>query len=356
MGRTTTVAAAIAMGSTALCRAGDYEGKPLAIGTPAPAIDITHWLKGEQVDEFETGKIYVLEFWATRCRPCLASIPHISKLQEQFRDYGVTFIGVSDEKLQTVAGFLNKTDRNEKLWDDKIRFTLATDPDESVIKDYMVAAGEQTIPTAFIIGKDGTIEWIGNPTRPKGDLDRALDAIVKDGWDRTAYRKIYDLRKQASNESADANYDKALALTDELIALDPHNHILYKHRKFGLLLSVLNRPRAAYEVGRELVDAHWDDAQSLNQISWYVVDDPSVQTRDLQFAMKAAIRASGLTDDKDAAILDTVARVYYEMGDLRSALQWQLKAVEHVDPDSRGGSQLKRTLEKYQKEKAGSRI
>ncbi len=356
MRRTITVAAAITLGSTALCQAGDYEGNRLTIGTPAPAIDISHWLKGDQVDEFETGKVYVLEFWATWCGPCRASMPHISKLQEQFRDYGVTFIGVSDEKLQTVAGFLTKTDRNEKLWTDKIRYTLATDPDESVKKDYMVAAGQQTIPTAFIIGKEGKIEWIGNPTHPKGDLDRALDAIVKDGWDRTAYKKIYDLRKQASKEVDDANYEKALALTDELIALDPHSHILYKHRKFGLLLSVLNRPAAAYEIGRELVDAHWDDAQSLNQISWYVVDDPSVQTRDLQFAMKAAIRASGLTDDKDAAILDTVARVYYEMGDLRSALQWQLKAVEHVDPDSRGGSQLKRTLEKYQKEKAGSRI
>ena len=87
-----------------------------------------------------------------------------------------------------------------------------------------------------------------------------------------------------------------------------------------------------------------------------MVDSRSVQTRDLEFAMKAAIRASSLTDDKDAAILDTVARVYYEMGDLRSALEWQRKAVEHLDPDSRQGSQLKRTLEQYQKEKAGSRI
>jgi len=356
MGRTFTVAAAIALGSTTLCRAGDYEGKPLTIGTPAPAIDISHWLKGDQVDEFETGKVYVLEFWATWCGPCRASMPHISKLQEQFRDYGVTFIGVSDEKLQTVAGFLSKTDRNEKLWTDKIRYTLATDPDESVKKDYMVAAGVQTIPTAFIIGKEGKIEWIGHPTHPKGDLDRALDAIVKDGWDRTAYKKIYDLRKQVSKEVDDANYKKALAITDELIVLDPYSHILYKHRKFGLLLSVLNRPAAAYEIGRELVDAHWDDAQSLNQISWFVVDDRTVQTRDLEFALKAAARASDLTDHKNAAILDTVARVYYEMGDLRSALQWQLKAVEHLDPDSRQGSQLKRTLEQYQKEKAGSRI
>ncbi len=356
MGRTFTVAAAIALGSTTLCRAGDYEGKPLTIGTPAPAIDISHWLKGDQVDEFETGKVYVLEFWATWCGPCRASMPHISKLQEQFRDYGVTFIGVSDEKLQTVAGFLSKTDRNEKLWTDKIRYTLATDPDESVKKDYMVAAGVQTIPTAFIIGKEGKIEWIGHPTHPKGDLDRALDAIVKDGWDRTAYKKIYDLRKQVSKEVDDANYKKALAITDELIVLDPYSHILYKHRKFGLLLSVLNRPAAAYEIGRELVDAHWDDAQSLNQISWFVVDDRTVQTRDLEFALKAAARASDLTDHKNAAILDTVARVYYEMGDLRSALKWQLKAVDHLDPDSRQGSQLKRTLEQYQKEKAGSRI
>ena len=44
----------------------------------------------------------------------------------------VTFIGVSDEPLQTVVNFLFKKDRNDdKLHNDRTGYTLTTDPDES---------------------------------------------------------------------------------------------------------------------------------------------------------------------------------------------------------------------------------
>ena len=54
-----------------------------------------------------------------------------------------------------------------------------------------------------------------------------------------------------------------------------------------------------------------------------------------------------MKENKDAAILDTVARVYYVMGDLDSAIAWQEKAVENG-----GNAEIKGTLAKYQKEKA----
>ena len=38
-------------------------------------------------------------------------------------------------------------------------------------------------------------------------------------------------------------------------------------------------------------------------------------------AKRAAKRANELTKSSDAAILDTVARVYYEMGDVHAAIE-----------------------------------
>lgn len=37
-------------------------------GDPAPALKIDKWVKGQPVEAFEKGKVYVVEFWATWCR------------------------------------------------------------------------------------------------------------------------------------------------------------------------------------------------------------------------------------------------------------------------------------------------
>src|SRR6476469_6962935 len=65
----------------------------LTITDPAPSIIVSKWVKGEPVKEFEKGKIYVVEFWATWCGPCKATIPHLTEMAHKYKD--VTFIGTS---------------------------------------------------------------------------------------------------------------------------------------------------------------------------------------------------------------------------------------------------------------------
>jgi thiol-disulfide isomerase/thioredoxin len=148
----------------------------MTVGDPAPPIDISNWLQGEKVMAFEPGHVYVLEFWATWCGPCRMSMPHLSELQKLYRDRGVTIIGVSGEKPQVVTAFLQTTGKDGTAWKDKICYTLATDPDGSVKADYFTAAGRRGIPSAFIIGKDGKVEWIGHPMA----MDDPLAQVVND--------------------------------------------------------------------------------------------------------------------------------------------------------------------------------
>lgn len=61
----------------------------LTIGSRAPALDIEHWVqRAGRGDDFapittlEPGKVTVIEFWATWCPPCRASMPHLADLQK----------------------------------------------------------------------------------------------------------------------------------------------------------------------------------------------------------------------------------------------------------------------------------
>src|SRR5438105_7662375 len=67
----------------------------LKVGDKAPGLSVEKWVKGDEVKGFEANKVYVVEFWATWCGPCKESIPHLTKLQKDFKDKSVTVIGVA---------------------------------------------------------------------------------------------------------------------------------------------------------------------------------------------------------------------------------------------------------------------
>jgi thiol-disulfide isomerase/thioredoxin len=372
---------------------GEDESKVMTIGDKAPPIEIAHWLRGEPLEGFEEGKVYVLEFWATWCGPCRASMPHLTELQEKYKDYDVTIIGVSDEPLSTVVDFLCTTDpKAESLWYEKIHYTLATDPDESVKKDYFRAAGQRGIPCSFIIGKDTHVEWIGHPM----SMDGPLEDIVHDRWDRATFHSTWEaqqakrrLTRDISQARRDQDWKLALELIDKALADDEHDidlltqkyqvllaqnrgeeaeavadellvgfdAVIEEHpdrpylrvQKFHFLLLELNRPDDAYALGGDLVKHFGDDANMLNSIAWTIVDDARVQKRDLDLAMKAAQRANELTKSQDAAILDTLARVHYEKGEFEMALKWQQEAVEHAGEGAMADG-IRETLQRYKAE------
>ena len=350
--RRTAIAGVLALLIPTVCMAGDDE--TLTIGDKAPDIDIAHWLKGDQVKAFEDGKVYVMEFWATWCGPCRASMPHISELQEKYKDYDVTVIGVSDEDLQTVVKFLCETGKEETLWNDKIQYTLATDPDRSVYKSYMKAAAQRGIPTAFIVGKDQRIEWIGHPM----GMDEPLDDVVRDNWDREVAkvkfeeqiaktREMMKYQRRIKEATDEGDWDGAIKAVNELTEIN-ESHFQYKASLFRSMLIKCEDTSRTYGFGREIAKSHWDEAMFLNQIAWFTVDVKEVKKRDFKFALETALRANELTEGKDAAILDTVARVYYESG-VASAINWQKKAVKHAE-ETPFEEELKKTLEKYEAE------
>ena len=82
----------------------------LGVGDAAPALEVNGWLHGEPVKLFAPGTVYVVEFWAAWCGPCVANVPHLTELARAYSGR-VTVIGAtspdrSGNSLDAVARFI----------------------------------------------------------------------------------------------------------------------------------------------------------------------------------------------------------------------------------------------------------
>jgi hypothetical protein len=113
-----------------------------------------------------------------------------------------------------------------------------------------------------------------------------------------------------------------------------------------MMLGPAKMAREGYAFGRQLADAGKDNAQLLNELAWFVVDDGSVAERDIPFALETAKAAVAASKSEEPAIIDTLARAYWESGDKSKAVEWQRKAVDLAGDDM--ADELKETLKKYE--------
>lgn len=153
------------------------ESKKLDVGSKAPAIGATKWVKGKEVKKFEKGKVYVVEFWATWCGPCIANIPHLTELQKNYSD--VTIIGMAASEQDKDS---KKVEEFVKGKGDEMGYTVAFDNGSgNMSKNWMQAAEQKGIPCAFIVDGDGKIAFVGHPGSPKfEETIKSLSKAKKD--------------------------------------------------------------------------------------------------------------------------------------------------------------------------------
>lgn len=141
--------------------AKNVQGKPL----PVPMGKETYLAEKPSTKN----KIVVVDFWATWCGPCKVAMPHLDKLQTQYKD-DVVVIGVSDESEAVVRKFLS----NPKNMHD---YAQAVDPKANVKEGLEI----QGIPHVIVMSSDGVVRWQGNP-HPSADLkglQETVEQLVK---------------------------------------------------------------------------------------------------------------------------------------------------------------------------------
>jgi thiol-disulfide isomerase/thioredoxin len=322
--------------------------KELLIGSVAPPLDIEHWFSNggfDKVAEFESGKLYVVEFWATWCGPCLASMPHLVELQEKYRDDGVQIISISNEDPERVETFLDREvpgDSEQTFGELTSNYALTTDPDRSVYDDYMKAASQSGIPCAFIVGKTGEIEWIGHPM----GMDEPLESILTDDWDREAFRmqrkkeqEMMKFQMQVRGLLQQQKTDEAVAVIDSKIEEVERDDLPFLlGMRYAVSLS--NDSPDAIESLQQLTETidREEEAQTLNSAAWAVVSrklSGKSFSDDLVAASWDAIEKANQLLPDNASILDTQARLAWMRGDLDLAIKIQTKAIELATENSR---------------------
>ncbi len=340
----------------------------LTIGSEAPALDVEHWVSDRdgnfsQVTKFEKGKVYIVEFWATWCGPCIASMPHLAELQGEYADQGVQIISISDEKLSKVEKFLEgkvrgSKDEEQTYADLTSAYCLTTDPDKSVYEDYMRAASQNGIPTAFIVGKSGLVEWIGHPM----SMDKPLARIVDNKWDREKFavsfkkgQEFSKLSKDLWDMKEDGDAKGALAELDIFMKdLDKDSQTYASCGMIRMTLVMEVGGPEAIAAFQEMAN-ETDNPQAINQLAWGIVE--KVQAGDeveegmLKVACEAAKRAVELSKkgkDKEgtAMVMDTHANLLFLCDKLDEAIEVQKAAIELSDDE-----QLADFLEKLMKAK-----
>ena len=296
----------------------------LDIGDPAPALQVTEWVKGEPVDlaKVKDQRIVVVEFWATWCGPCVASVPHLTELQKRFGDQGVTIIGITSEDPD------NTLDKVKKFVEQKgkgLGYTIAFDKEDKTGKAFMEAAGEFHIPTAFVVNKQGRIAWIGFPD---ANLDRTLENLLAGKHDIVKAREVRRVDRAMQEAVAEGKWDDVLTLSDELIAVAPELTSPWQHR---ILTFVMGKddPEQGLSDARRAVARFNDDAHALASLADLLLGLGDDRKEFLDLAAVTAQRAAHLApEDLDVRMVQFGALA--STGKFEEAQSWLAATIDRV--------------------------
>lgn len=327
--------------------AASAHGGGLEIGSRAPGLNIKTWVRGEAVEKFEAGKVYVVEFWATWCQPCRRAVPHLSALQTRHADAGLRVIGVSSQEHAGVSDL----ERFAARMAERVTYTLAWDDQGRSDRAWMSASGSRGIPMAFVVDQQGRIAWIGHP---RGGLDGVVERVLAGTWDLDAAAAELRRRREVQSQTAglsrgfaDAqragDHLGALRIVEQMIALDPALNGEWAVAKFQVLAANLKETPKANAYAAEAIEGVLkDNTDGLANLALAILEEPGIESRDTAVALRAAARASELAGGEDALLLGVLARAQLAAGEKGAAVKTQERAVELAPPGPERDEQRRR--------------
>jgi thiol-disulfide isomerase/thioredoxin len=118
------------------------------INSKAPNFNVYDIYGNKFTDEDLKGKVIVMNFWFTGCKPCVKEIPELNKLVEHFKAEDVVFLSFARNSRNEVEGFLKKKEFNYA--------PIIAD------KDILALYSVNVFPTNLIIDKNSQVVFFDN--------------------------------------------------------------------------------------------------------------------------------------------------------------------------------------------------
>lgn len=119
-----------------------------------------------------SGKVVLVDFWASWCAPCRRSFPEFDKLQKEYQARGFLLVAVSvDEDVRSMQRFLEKI---------PVGFTVLHDVRQALV----TAMGVETMPTSFLLDQTGRMRFSHNGyagERTLSMLRSEIESLLKEG-------------------------------------------------------------------------------------------------------------------------------------------------------------------------------
>ena len=327
----------------------------LKTGDAAPATRPATQLQGAAVKDFEKGKVYVFECWATWCGPCIGAIPHLNELHQKLGPKGVVFTGVNVWDGEKNVAAADKVKAFVKQQGAKMSYATAIGGD-AFIKDWLEAAGVNGIPHAFIVS-EGKLVWQGHPTEmteemlgdiltgtfnPKKSAAPVAGGAAQDPEAIKAQEKLNKLGEAMARKDWKAA-EAALAAAAAVLPPEERQELI---DSVGATIALAKGdPSKHYAMLAKVAEAEKDDAEAMNELAWDLVTNPDYAKHlNLALADKCATRAVELSKGEEGDKLDTLARVRWLQGKKEEAIKLQGKAVSK-SPDAETRAILQKTLD-----------
>ena len=258
------------------------------IGEVAPPLSVKEWIQGQPIQIKPGTNLYLLEIWTSWSEASRASITNLNALQRAFGDRGLIVLGISDEPVDKVREFVQKTGTN-------IGYAIAVDDQRRTGLNYMRPIDQQAVPYAFLIGTNGTVVWHGHPL---ADLRPVLEQV------------------------AAGRYNVGLAKTNEL-----HHQQMVQY--LALSRRGDNRTRMA---GQILLAARTNDVPQLCELAFQIATDAKSPRRDFPLAAEALAQAERLAPTNTPRVTITRAILLFEAGKREEGLT-KARAAVATAPD-----------------------